>query len=68
MNQSQDSKSRPRVGIASLGAAVGGLAMALVLTQCVPAAKAQTPSSERIVAAGGAVTEILYALGLNQFE
>ncbi len=65
MNQSQDSKSRPRVGIASLGAAVGGLAMALVLTQCVPAAKAQTPSSERIVAAGGAVTEILYALGLQ---
>jgi iron complex transport system substrate-binding protein len=54
-----------RIGLASLGAAVGGLAMALVLTQCVPAAHAQTPSSERIVAAGGAVTEILYALGLQ---
>jgi iron complex transport system substrate-binding protein len=65
MNQSQDRKSRSRVGLASLGAVVGGLAMALVLTQCVPAAHAQTPSSERIVAAGGAVTEILYALGLQ---
>jgi iron complex transport system substrate-binding protein len=65
MNQSQDRKSRSRVGLASLGAVVGGLAMAMVLTQCVPAAHAQTPSSERIVAAGGAVTEILYALGLQ---
>jgi iron complex transport system substrate-binding protein len=55
----------PRLGIASLGAAVGALAMALVLTQCVPTARAQSPSGERIVAAGGAVTEILYALGLQ---
>jgi iron complex transport system substrate-binding protein len=65
MNRSQDRKLRSRIGVASLGAAVGGLVMALVLTQCMPSARAQIPSSERIVAAGGAVTEILYALGLQ---
>jgi iron complex transport system substrate-binding protein len=43
--------------------------MALALSQCSPSAKAQQPAqlpaTERIVAAGGAVTEILYALGLQ---
>lgn len=62
-------KPLSRFARASLGAAFGGLAMALALSQCMPSAKAQQPTqvltSERIVAAGGAVTEILYALGLQ---
>jgi iron complex transport system substrate-binding protein len=70
MPQNTTTKSMPRAGFSrlatsSLGSAIGGLVMALALTQCGPAAHAQTPSSERIVAAGGAVTEILYALGLQ---
>jgi iron complex transport system substrate-binding protein len=64
--------SRPRLAIASLGAAIGALVMALALTQCGPQARAQThvtasgqaqTAKGRIVAAGGVVTEILYALG-----
>jgi iron complex transport system substrate-binding protein len=47
---------------ASLGAAVGALLMALALTQCSDRAQAQD-HMDRIVAAGGVVTEILYALG-----
>jgi iron complex transport system substrate-binding protein len=52
----------PRRLVASLGAAFGALAMAVVLTQCSDRAAAQA-APERIVAAGGVVTEILYALG-----
>lgn len=56
-----------RLARASLGAASGAFAMALLLTQCMPSAQAQAQGSqpERIVAAGGTVTEILYALGLH---
>ena len=61
---------KPRFLIASLGAATAALAMAFTLTQCTDRARAQTtaaiaPQSEpqRIVAVGGVVTEILYALG-----
>jgi iron complex transport system substrate-binding protein len=53
---------RHRLGVASFGAAVGALLMAVVLTQCQSQARAQD-GPERIVAAGGVVTEILYSLG-----
>ncbi len=67
MTEMKQNKNPSRVAVASLGAAIGSLAMALLLTQCIPSAQAQSPTSQtqRIVAAGGAVTEILYALGLQ---
>jgi iron complex transport system substrate-binding protein len=55
-------KLRPqRLLVAALGAAVGALLMAVALTQCMPARAQEQP--QRIVAAGGVITEILYALG-----
>ncbi len=50
------------------GVAIGGVMMVLALPHYGPAALAQTArqeSAERIVAGGGAITEILYALGLQ---
>jgi iron complex transport system substrate-binding protein len=57
-----------RTGIASFGGALGAFLMALAMTQCGAEARAQAPSAaseQRIVAGGGAITEILYALGLQ---
>jgi iron complex transport system substrate-binding protein len=50
----------PRWAIASCGAASAALLMALFLTQCSARAEAQI---RRVVAAGGVITEIAYALG-----
>jgi iron complex transport system substrate-binding protein len=48
--------------VSGFGAAVGALLLAIVLPQVGARAQAQA-APERIVAAGGVVTEILYALG-----
>jgi iron complex transport system substrate-binding protein len=50
---------------ATFGAACGALLMVLALTQRSPAQAQQAPQQQpqRIVAAGGVITEILYALG-----
>ena len=60
----------PRLVIASLGAMSAALAMSAILTQCTQSAHAQAIAADatqsepqRIVAVGGVVTEILYALG-----
>ena len=50
----------PRWATASCAAASAALLMALFLTQCTTRAEAQ---NRRIVAAGGVITEIAYALG-----
>jgi iron complex transport system substrate-binding protein len=51
----------PRHLAGGFGAALGALLMALWLTQCSDPAHAE-PGKDRIVAAGGVITEILYAL------
>ena len=59
----------PRLVIAALSAVTAALAMAITLTHCTDGARAQTTGGvtqsepQRIVAVGGVVTEILYALG-----
>lgn len=71
-NTSQPHLAAAPFATASLGAASCAFAITLLLMQGMPPAYAQSlpsqpslPQSERIVAAGGAVTEILYALGLQ---
>lgn len=54
-------RRRPRFLAASLGAVAGTVLMTVALAQCSQAKAQGTP--HRIVAAGGVVTEILYALG-----
>lgn len=58
------SRRRSRLPVAAFGAAAGALLMGAILTQCTDRANAQAAAApQRIVAAGGVVTEILYALG-----
>jgi iron complex transport system substrate-binding protein len=56
-------RRRSRFALASLGAFAGAALMAAALAHCRPA-QAQE-ASPRLVAAGGVVTEILYALGVG---